>query len=104
MSVYQEGDLVWVQDYHLMLVPEMLRELEKDDRMMQLECVASPMCHCDPLATLARIAATSPHQSSSARGPKPYMKKSTGTPKPLATAWTVPKSYLRAAFARRVCE
>lgn len=28
MSVYRSGDVVWTHDYHLMLVPEMLRELE----------------------------------------------------------------------------
>ena len=26
VKVYQEGDIVWVNDYHLMLVPEMVRE------------------------------------------------------------------------------
>ena len=25
LDAYREGDMVWVQDYHLMLVPSMLR-------------------------------------------------------------------------------
>ena len=28
MSIYRQGDVVWTHDYHLMLVPEMLREIE----------------------------------------------------------------------------
>lgn len=30
MSIYRAGDIVWAHDYHLMLVPEMLRESEED--------------------------------------------------------------------------
>eukprot|EP00742_Colponemidia_sp_Colp-10_P008523 GILJ01009236.1.p1 GENE.GILJ01009236.1~~GILJ01009236.1.p1 ORF type:complete len:841 (-),score=141.00 GILJ01009236.1:472-2994(-) len=30
MDAYEEGDLVWVHDYHLMLVPQMLRERKSD--------------------------------------------------------------------------
>ena len=29
LEVYQEGDMVWVQDYHLMLLPKLLREQRK---------------------------------------------------------------------------
>lgn len=28
LDVYKPGDLVWVHDYHLLLVPRLLRELE----------------------------------------------------------------------------
>uniref|UniRef100_A0A0G4I9Q1 Uncharacterized protein n=1 Tax=Chromera velia CCMP2878 TaxID=1169474 RepID=A0A0G4I9Q1_9ALVE len=30
MEIYQDGDLVWVHDYHLMLVPRMLRDKKAD--------------------------------------------------------------------------
>lgn len=34
-EIVREGDLVWVQDYHLMLLPKLLREEIKQQRIAQ---------------------------------------------------------------------
>ena len=35
-AIYQEGDVVWVQDYHLMLLPALLK---KQHPKMKVHCV-----------------------------------------------------------------
>ncbi len=35
-AIYQEGDVVWVQDYHLMLLPAMLK---KQHPKMKVRCL-----------------------------------------------------------------
>ena len=49
-GVYQEGDVVWVQDYHLMLLPALLK---KQKPKMKVRCCASaPAQHHVELAVL----------------------------------------------------